>query len=100
MKPLPYWHSFCTNSSTPAKADTSPSCSDIRMQKAEVELKERIGALLARAAAADEAEKNEPELDVPAEIARREERLAVIRAAKERLEQRQRDADAACGRGL
>ena len=68
------------------------------MQQAEAELKAQIDALLARAATADAAEQNEPEVDLPAEIARRESRLAVIRAAKERLEQRQREADAARGR--
>jgi hypothetical protein len=69
-----------------------------RMQQAEAELRAQIDALLARARIVDETEKNEPELDVPAEIARREDRLAVIRAAKERLEQRSREADAARGR--
>jgi hypothetical protein len=69
-----------------------------RMQRAEVELKGQIDALLARAKAADEAERNEPELDVPAEIARRQQRLEVIRAARERLEERQKAADTARGR--
>ena len=46
----------------------------------------------------DEAEADEPELDIPAEIQRREKRLATIRAAKERLEQRQREIDKAKGR--
>ncbi len=81
-----------------ANASRHKAMSYERMQKAEAELKAQIDALLARASAVDEAEKNEPELDVPAEIARREDRLAVIRAAKERLEQRQREADAARGR--
>jgi transposase len=81
-----------------ANASRHKAMSYERMQKAEAELKGQIGALLARAAAADAAEKNEPDLNVPAEIARRENRLAVIRAAKERLEQRQREADAARGR--
>jgi transposase len=81
-----------------ANASRHKAMSYERMQKAEAELKEQIDALLARAAAADAAEKNEPEVDLPAEIARRESRLAVIRAAKERLEQRQREADAAHGR--
>jgi hypothetical protein len=34
---------------------------------------------------------NEPELDIPAEIARREQRIKAIRAAKQRIEARQRD---------
>jgi hypothetical protein len=69
-----------------------------RMQKTESELTAQVQALLAKAVATDEAEKNEPELDIPAEIARREHRLEVIRAARERLEERQRQADAARGR--
>ncbi len=69
-----------------------------RMQRAEVEPKAQIEALLNRAKAADQAERNEPDLDVPAEITRRQERLEVIRAARERLEQCQRDADTARGR--
>jgi transposase len=81
-----------------ANASRHKAMSYERMQKAEAELKGEIDALLARASALDETEKNEPELDVPAEIARRENRLAVINAAKERLEQRQREVDAARGR--
>ena len=45
-----------------------------RMKQAEAELKAQIDALLARAKATDEAEVNEPELDLPAEIERRETR--------------------------
>jgi ribosomal protein L36 len=81
-----------------ANASRHKAMSYERMQKAEAELKGEIDALLARASAVDESERNEPELDVPAEIARRENRLAVINAAKERLEQRQREGDAARGR--
>lgn len=69
-----------------------------RMRQAEVELKAQIDALLARAKATDEAEANEPQLDIPAEIERRETRLAAIREARERLEQRQREADLERGR--
>jgi hypothetical protein len=68
------------------------------MLKAEAELKAQIDALLKRAQQADEAEKNEPELDIPAEIARREARLAAIAEVRQRLEQRQRDADRERGR--
>lgn len=81
-----------------ANASRHKAMSYERMQKAEVELKGQIDALLARAKATDEAERNEPELDIPAEIERREHRLEVIRAAKERLEERQRAADTARGR--
>ena len=81
-----------------ANASRHKAMSYDRMKKAELELKAQIDALLAKAKAADEAEKNEPELDLPAEISRREDRLAVIRAARERLEERQRQADTARGR--
>ena len=81
-----------------ANASRHKAMSYARMQQAEAELKAQIDALLARASTVDETEKNEPELDVPAEIARREDRLAVIRAAKARLEQRSRETDAARGR--
>lgn len=81
-----------------ANASKHKAMSYARMQAAEVELQAQIEALLARAAHADQAEANEPELDIPAEIARREQRLAVIRAAQGRLQQRQRAADAERGR--
>jgi transposase len=81
-----------------ANASRHKAMSYDRMQQAERELKEQVDALLAKAKAADAAEKNEPELDIPAEISRREERLAVIRAARARLEERQRQADIARGR--
>jgi hypothetical protein len=41
-------------------------------------LKQQIDALLARARQADEADAKQPELDIPAEIARREQRLAPL----------------------
>jgi transposase len=81
-----------------ANASRHKAMSYERMQRAEAELKGQIEALLARAKAADDAKRNEPELDVPAEIERRQERLEVIRAARERLEERQRQADSARGR--
>jgi transposase len=81
-----------------ANASRHKAMSYDRMQKAEVELTQQIDTLLAKAKAADVAEKNEPELDIPAEIARREDRLAVIQAARARLEDRQRQADIARGR--
>lgn len=81
-----------------ANASRHKAMSYERMLQAEGELKAQVEALLARAKAADEAEKNEPEVDIPAEIARREARLAAIAAARERLEQRQREADVQRGR--
>jgi transposase len=81
-----------------ANASKHKAMSYGRMPAAEAELKAQIDGLLARAAQADQAQAGEPELDVPAEIARREQRLAAIRAAKGRLEQRQREADLERGR--
>src|SRR6202162_4083233 len=70
-----------------ANASRHKAMSYDRMKKVELELKEQIDALLAKAKAPDAAEKNEPELDIPAEITRREDRLAVIRAARARRPQ-------------
>jgi transposase len=81
-----------------ANASRHKAMSYGRMQSAEAELKAQIEALVEKAASADEAEKNEPDLDIPAEIARRQERLAAIAAAKARLEERQRQADSQRGR--
>jgi hypothetical protein len=69
-----------------------------RMQTAEAELKAQIAALLKKASNTDEAEKNEPDLDIPAQIERRQARLAAIAAAKARLEERQRQSDTQRGR--
>ena len=81
-----------------ANASRHKAMSYERMKQAEAELKAQIDALLARAKGRDEAEVNEPELDLPARIERREARLAAIREARERLEQRQREADLEHGR--
>jgi transposase len=81
-----------------ANASRHKAMSYERMLQSERELRSQIEALLARARAADEAEKNEPEVDIPAEIERREARLSAIAAARERLEQRQREADLDRGR--
>jgi hypothetical protein len=56
-----------------ANASRHKAMSYGRMQSAEVALKAQIEALVQKAAIADEAEKNEPELDIPGEIARRQE---------------------------
>jgi transposase len=81
-----------------ANASRHKAMSYGHMLKAEAELKAQIEALLNKARAADEAEKTELELDIPAEIARRQDRLDAIAAARVRLEQRQRDADLERGR--
>ncbi|MEO7954394.1 MAG: IS1182 family transposase [Polaromonas sp.] len=83
-----------------ANASRHKAMSYGRMQTTEVELKAQIAALLQKAANADEAEKNEPELDIPAEIERRQARLVAIAAAKARLEERQRQTDTQRGRGV
>jgi hypothetical protein len=69
-----------------------------RMQTTEAKLKAQIAALLQKASSTDEAEKDEPELDIPAELERRQVRLAAIEAAKARLEERHRLNDAQRGR--
>jgi transposase/type II secretory pathway pseudopilin PulG len=81
-----------------ANASKHKAMSYERMQAAELELKTQIDALLARAAQTDVAQADEPELDIPAEIVRREQRMQAIQAAKERLEARQRQADTQRGR--
>ena len=81
-----------------ANASRHKAMSYGHMLKAEAELKAQIDALLNQARAADDAEKNEPELDIPSEIARRQDRLDAIAAARARLEARQREADLARGR--
>ena len=81
-----------------ANASRHKAMSYERMQQAEGELKAQIDALLERAKTTDAAEADEPELDIPAEIERREVRLKAIAEARERLEQRQRDADIERGR--
>jgi len=81
-----------------ANASRHKAMSYGHMLKAEAELKAQIAALLQRAKAADEAEKNEPEVDIPAEIARRQDRLDAIAQARARLEQRQRETELDRGR--
>lgn len=81
-----------------ANASRHKAMSYGRMQTTEAELKAQIAALVQKAANTDEVEKDEPELDIPAEIERRTARLAAIEAAKARLEERQRLSDAARGR--
>ncbi len=81
-----------------ANASRHKAMSYAHMLKTEAELKAQIAALLNKARAADEAEKNEPELDIPAEIARRQDRLDAIAAARARLEARQSEADTERGR--
>ena len=81
-----------------ANASRHKAMSYERMRQAEAEVKAQIDALLERAKTTDAAEADESELDIPAEIKRREVRLQAIVEARERLEQRQREADIARGR--
>ena len=81
-----------------ANASRHKAMSYGRMQTAEAELKAQITALVKKATSTDEAEKNEPDLDIPTEIERRQARLVAIVAAKARLEERQRQSDAQRGR--
>lgn len=81
-----------------ANASRHKAMSYGHMLKAQAELKQQIDALLERARQADQADSKQPELDIPAEIARREQRLAAIAEARARLEQRQREADLQRGR--
>lgn len=81
-----------------ANASRHKAMSYGRMQTTEIELKAQIAALLQKATNTDEAEKNEPDLDIPAELERRQVRLAAIVAAKARLEERQSQSDTQRGR--
>jgi len=81
-----------------ANASRHKAMSYARMQSTEAELKAQIAALLKKANSTDEAEKDEPDLDIPAELERRQVRLDAIAAAKARLEERQRQADTQRGR--
>lgn len=81
-----------------ANASRHKAMSYARMQSTEIELKAQIAALLTKASSTDEAEKDEPDLDIPAELERRQARLAAIEAAKARLQERQRQADTRRGR--
>ena len=85
---------------TKIKADSSrhKAMSYRRMPEEQAELEAQIKALLEGALGADRAERDGPQLEVPAEIERREARLAVIKAARERLEARQTELDKAKGR--
>jgi len=81
-----------------ANASRHKAMSYKRMEQQEAKLKEQIDELLNRAASVDASEQDEPDLDIPAELSRREKRLSTIRAAKQRLEARQREADLKKGR--
>lgn len=86
-----------------ANASKHKAMSYGRMRDEEIRLREQIAALTAQAAASDAAEDaaHGPDVrgdELPAELQRREERLAKIAAAKARLEARQADVDRQKGR--
>lgn len=86
-----------------ANASKHKAMSYGRMRDEERRLREQIAALTAQAEASDAAEDaaHGPDVrgdELPAELQRREERLAKIAAAKARLEARQADADREKGR--
>jgi transposase len=86
-----------------ANASKHKAMSYGRMRQEETRLREQIAALTAQAAATDAAEDAAlgPEVrgdELPAELRRREERLATIAAAKARLEARQVAEDEEKGR--
>jgi transposase len=86
-----------------ANASKHKAMSYGRMRQDEQRLREEIAVLLAKANAVDAAEDAEHGPDVrgdelPAELQRREERLAKIAAAKARLEARQAEEDQKQGR--
>jgi transposase len=86
-----------------ANASKHKAMSYGRMRDEERRLREQIAALTAQAAASDAAEDaaHGPDVrgdELPAELQRREERLAKIAAAKARLEARQATADREKGR--
>lgn len=86
-----------------ANASKHKAMSFARMKDEEKRLKQEIKGLIGRAKSIDAAEDKlyGPDCrgdELPAELARRESRLEQIRAAKERLEERQRAEDEAAGR--
>lgn len=86
-----------------ANASKHKAMSYRRMSERERALKTEIEALAHRAEAEDEAEDDQYGADrrgdeLPQELARREQRLETIRAAKARLEARQREQDGEAGR--
>src|SRR5580658_1710093 len=70
-----------------ANASRHNALSHGRASQLEEQLKREVAELLRRAEQVDKAEEKAP-LDIPAELARREERLAAIAAAKAEIERR------------
>jgi transposase len=86
-----------------ANASKHKAMSYGRMKEQERQLKQQIEALLERARTIDAQEDarlgvNQADEDLPAELKRRQDRLAKIEAAKKRIEARQAEADRERGR--
>jgi transposase len=86
-----------------ANASKHKAMSYGRMKEQERQLKEQIEALVERAHTIDAQEDarlgaNQADEDLPAELKRRQDRLAKIEAAKKRIEARQAEADRERGR--
>lgn len=84
-----------------ASASKHKAMSYARMQEEEKRLRQEIRELIAKAQETDAAEDSGRASvggDLPAELARREERVKKIRAARKRLESRQAEADREQGR--
>ena len=86
-----------------ANASKHKAMSYGRMKEEEKRLRQEIRDLLAKAKKTDAQEdkrygKDQRGDELPAELARREDRLRTIQAARQRLEARQREADEAQGR--
>jgi transposase len=83
-----------------ANASRHKAMSYGRMLQSEREIKEQISQLLAKAQSTDQSEADQQSnvQDIPAELQRRQDRLAAIASAKEQLQERQRQADLARGR--
>jgi transposase len=87
MKLIKLGHIALDGTKIKANASKHKALSYGHAQRIEAQLKEEVKALIARAEAADQ-ESVSDGLDVPAEIARREVRLAAIAAAKAKIEAR------------
>lgn len=71
-----------------ANASKHKAMSYGRMKEDEERIRGEIDELLKKAQKADEADSDDDEPNIPEELSRREKRLATIKAAKQRLEQR------------
>jgi len=81
-----------------ANASRHKAMSYGRMREEQARLEAEIAQLLERARRTDEKEEAQPHVDIPAQLQRREKRLEMIRAARERLQARQAEEDSARGR--